>query len=233
MRLDRRGIAFGALLLGMVLLAPSGWAHDDDRKRSGRHDAGRDRDVSVYGQEYGYEDGMRHGAQDRARRVGYDYKSDHWRHADRGYQRHFGSRGQYRKAYRAGYERGYADAYNGHQSGGWGWGRRDRDRDGDWRRRDGDWGRDRDDDWNRRGGNDSRYLIQVAQQNGYQDGVHYGEMDRRNGHSNRPTEVKGYRDADHGYDRSLGSRDDFKRIYRDAFIRGYQQGYGTYYGRRR
>jgi hypothetical protein len=213
---------FGVMLLGLVMLAPAGVAQsagrDDDR-----YDAGRGRDLGDYGNDFGYQDGTRHGQADRSRYARYDYRSDLWRRGDRGYQRHMGARGQYIQAYRAGYIRGYEAAYYGRNGNHGRWGR---GRDDDWRRRDDDWGRGRN------GGYDSRYLAQIAQRNGFEDGVWYGQMDRRNGHSNRPTQVKGYKDADKGYSSSLGNRDDFKRIYRDAFIRGYQQGYGSYGYRR-
>jgi len=219
MRFDRRLTYMGAMLLGLVLLAPAGFAQNNGqmaRDDDFRRDAGRDRDD--YGTQYGYEDGQRHGEADRSRNARYDYKSDLWRRGDRGYQRYMGPRGQFIQAYRNGYIRGYEQAFYRNNNGrGWGWGRDDR----------------RDDRYGRGGYGNSNYLYQLAQRNGYEDGVYYGQMDRRNGHSNRPTQVNGYRDADRGYSSSLGSKDEFKRIYRDAFIRGYQQGYGAYNGRRR
>lgn len=218
MDLHRRTKIAGALLLGLALAVPAAFADDKDR-RDDRRDAARGRDASEYGVDFGYQDGLHHGERDRDRRAGYDYRSNDWRQADRGYQKYMGARGRYIQGYRDGYVRGYEAAYYGRN------GRRNDRRDD---RRDDDWGR------NGRyprtgypnGGYDSRYLAQLAQRNGYEDGVYYGQMDRRNGHSNRPTQVNGYRDADRGYSSSLGSKDLFKRYYRDAFIRGYQQGYG-------
>lgn len=34
-----------------------------------------------------------------------------------------------------------------------------------------------------------------------------------------------YRNAEHGYDRRYGSRNEWRQVYRDGFTRGYDQGY--------
>ena len=69
---------------------------------------------------------------------------------------------------------------------------------------------------------------QRARSYGYHDGLADGERDRVTGHSFRPTHSDRYEDAtDHG-DHFGMSRDEFKRIYREAYFRGYQRGYGTY-----
>jgi hypothetical protein len=63
---------------------------------------------------------------------------------------------------------------------------------------------------------------------GYHDGLAEGERDRVTGHSFRPTHSDRYEDAsDHGQRYGL-SRDEFKSIYREAYLRGYQRGYGSY-----
>jgi hypothetical protein len=63
---------------------------------------------------------------------------------------------------------------------------------------------------------------------GYHDGLAAGERDRVTGHSFRPTHSDRYEDApDHGNRYGL-SRDEFKSIYREAYLRGYQRGYGSY-----
>jgi hypothetical protein len=63
---------------------------------------------------------------------------------------------------------------------------------------------------------------------GYNDGMAAGERDRRTGHSFRPTHSDRYEDAsDHGNHDGM-SRDQFKGIYREAYFRGYQRGYGSY-----
>lgn len=69
---------------------------------------------------------------------------------------------------------------------------------------------------------------QRARSYGYHDGFAEGERDRRTGHSFRPTHSDRYEDAsDHGNHDGM-SRDQFKGIYRDAYFRGYQRGYGSY-----
>jgi hypothetical protein len=67
-----------------------------------------------------------------------------------------------------------------------------------------------------------------ARSYGYNDGLAEGERDRRTGHSFRPTHSDRYEDAsDHGNHDGM-SRDEFKRIYREAYFHGYQRGYGSY-----
>jgi hypothetical protein len=66
---------------------------------------------------------------------------------------------------------------------------------------------------------------QVAQQNGYNDGLREGSDDRANGHSYRATNDPGYRMATNGYQAQFGSRDQYKQWYRQAYEQGYQQGY--------
>jgi hypothetical protein len=65
----------------------------------------------------------------------------------------------------------------------------------------------------------------TASQFGYQDGFNDGVRDRQTGHSFRPTNGKAYRDADHGYSSTLGSKDYYKQAFRQAYISGYQRGY--------
>ncbi len=59
---------------------------------------------------------------------------------------------------------------------------------------------------------------------GYGIGFDMGVSDRRTGHSFRPTHLDEYK---HVPDPPPGiSRDEFKHVYREAFVRGYQRGYG-------
>lgn len=67
--------------------------------------------------------------------------------------------------------------------------------------------------------------LDIASQNGYSDGYLAGQKDRSTGHSFRPQENKGYKDADRGQSSSGISSRQFKQAYRDAFINGYQRGY--------
>jgi hypothetical protein len=90
---------------------------------------------------------------------------------------------------------------------------RDRDRDGY---------RDRD-----RYRNNYNYLRRLAADNGYQSGLEHGLKDRRRSHRYDYTDSDSFRHADHGYRREYGDKEEYRRIFRDAFIRGYNQGYGT------
>lgn len=63
----------------------------------------------------------------------------------------------------------------------------------------------------------------VARQ-GYAAGFSQGESDYREHHSFRPTKVDTYKHVPESPKEF--NRDDFKRLYREAFERGYAKGYG-------
>ncbi len=90
---------------------------------------------------------------------------------------------------------------------------RDRDRDRDYR--------DRDPYRN------NNYLRRLAADNGFQSGLEHGQKDRRRNHRYDYTDSDSFRHADHGYRREYGDKEEYRRIFRDAFIRGYNQGYGS------
>ena len=74
------------------------------------------------------------------------------------------------------------------------------------------------------------YAVDHARHAGFEDGVADGQRDRATGHSFRPTHSDRYEDApDHG-DRDGLRRDDFKNLYRQAYLRGYERGYQQYGG---
>jgi hypothetical protein len=60
---------------------------------------------------------------------------------------------------------------------------------------------------------------------GYQDGFNDGSHDRATGHSFRPTHDDKYEDAPE-YGHPPIPRHEYKNIYREAYIRGYERGYG-------
>jgi hypothetical protein len=73
-------------------------------------------------QQYGYNDGLREGADDRANGHSYRATSDTgYRLATNGYQAQFGSRDQYKQWYRQAYEQGYQQGYNGGANNGYGY----------------------------------------------------------------------------------------------------------------
>lgn len=141
-------------------------------------------------------------------------------------------------------------------------GRRDRDRNWDRRRNDRNdrnWRRDNDRrrDWDRRrsrnnypyrpgysyprqapyyGGGGYRggfNAFQIADQQGYRDGLDRGRDDARSRRSYDLYRSSRFRDADRGYRSSYGSKDAYRNAYRNGFRRGYDQAYRQYAGYRR
>jgi hypothetical protein len=195
-------------------VAQNGWWQGDRRDRN-------DRNSQVYGNNsQAYQDGYRDAIRDVQRRGAPHPDDRRWRDDS--------DRQSYQAGYQAGYQQAMAAAqqdgrYGGYGNGGYGNGPYDRDRD-------------HDHDWNRnRGyGQAGQYgypgyggsqLAEVAQQSGYTDGAFYAQRDRQSGKRPNPTDAKGYKDADHNYSSSLGSKDEFKQIYRQAFIQGYRNAY--------
>ena len=218
-------------LAALLLITTVAYAHepkdrDDDRRNGANAVYDRARD-------FGYRDGYRHGLEDRRDREGYNYKSNEWKRAENGYDRSFGSKGQYKQLYRDAYAQGYEDGFYNRNT--WGnngtWGRSDRgNRDGD---------HDRDDRWRDRRdnggygnggygnggyGNNGSISQRAGYDNGYQSGVYYGQLDRSAGRRPNPQNCQGCKDADRGY-HSGYSREEFKVAFRDAFLRAYNQGY--------
>lgn len=65
----------------------------------------------------------------------------------------------------------------------------------------------------------------AASDAGYRDGLEAGERAAQKGDRFDPVREGRYRQGDHDYDRRFGSRDEYKRDYRDAFRQGYDAGY--------
>lgn len=152
-------------------------------------------DASQGQYERGYREGVRAGERDLRSRDRYNYRDE------RGWQR-AGTR-----AFRDGFERGYSEGY---RRGGGGYSGRD-DRYGG-------------DDRYGRPGRDGRYANPAATA-GFDDGYRQGVDDARDGDRRDPVRARNYRSGDRGYDRRYGSRDDWKTVYRRAFIEGYDRGY--------
>ena len=66
---------------------------------------------------------------------------------------------------------------------------------------------------------------QQATQFGYQDGLAAGRADQMKGHSFKPDDHDLYKNGLHGWTTSLGTKDNFKQLYREAFVKGYEAGY--------
>ncbi|MBV9074702.1 MAG: hypothetical protein JOZ10_13810 [Acidobacteria bacterium] len=214
---------FRTLALGAALVSTSVWSFGQDYHRSQYQD--RD-DRAAY--RSGYDEGRR----DAESRRAFHPDDHHFRENDD------------RKAYREGYEAGFNSLRRGDHDGDRD---RDRDRDGDRERdhdRDGDRDHDRDGDRDRdhdrdgdhdrasqwhNGGNNGGFggygnMSQIAQQNGYRDGMNDGQHDRQTGHSFRPTHDDNYKNAP-GYSSSMGDRQQYKNMYRQAYEQAYPQGY--------
>jgi hypothetical protein len=173
-----------------------------------------------HGYEHGYRDGYQHGREDRAHGMRYDYHSEDYRLADRGYEPYMGEHDDFQHGYRDGYKAGYDDAFYG--------------RPGRW---DQVYGIDNSYDPYARTGNDSDDDVYVTRRYGYRDvsydigyhdGVAMGERDRSNGKDFRPQKNERHEDADHGYRKEYGDKKLYKQQYRDGFVRGYEDGYGRW-----
>jgi hypothetical protein len=73
---------------------------------------------------------------------------------------------------------------------------------------------------------DQRGPAEYASRAGFQDGLNDGGRDRMTGHSFRPTHDSNYKHAPE-YGHPGMSRDEYKNIYRDAYVRGYERGYNS------
>jgi hypothetical protein len=88
-------------------------------------------------------------------------------------------------------------------------------------------------DIHERGGRnrDSRhetYSGRIGFDKGYEDGLRRGRDDGEDGDRYDVTRDGRYRDGDHGYRSSYGSRFNYVRSYRSGFELGYQDGYEPY-----
>jgi len=156
-------------------------------------------DAQRHGFEHGYRDGFAYGRDVRARGGALDFRTDAYRDAIRGYDSTFGSRESFSQGYREGYQKGAEDGFNGEISR----------LEQTFGYTDRHWG-----------------YQDVAGDIGYRDGVNAGLHDRREHHSYRPEEHDAWKDADHGYSGSFGSKEIYKQAYRTAYEAGYRDGFG-------
>lgn len=113
------------------------------------------------------------------------------------------------RAYRQGYDAGYQNIMNGGEMT-----RSERDRDHDAADRDQSTPADQ-----------AASGARQAEQFGYQDGLAAGRHDQMKGEKFKPTDHDLYKDGSHGWTASLGTKDQFKQLYREGFMKGYQEGY--------
>jgi len=213
--------SFKALLLtaslmlgtGVLANAQSGnWGHDRDR-REGWQDRDNDRDHDNRdwdrSNQRAFRDGIRDGQQDQRKNNRKHYRNRYRDNDDR-------------RAYEAGYRRGSGGYGNGS------YGNNGRYPDNNQYPNNGQSNHPFGGVLNGQQGNypnGSNRGLNIASQNGNSDGYLAGQKDRSTGHSFRPQENKGYKDADRGQGSSGVSSDQFKQAYRSAFMSGYQRGY--------
>jgi len=162
-------------------------------------------DVRHHGYEHGFRDGFEYGRDLRARGGALDFNTDAYREADHGYQAIFGSREEFQTGYREGYRIGVDDGFKGVTT-----------------RLEQAFSEDRY--ASERPDQRGNYL-DVAADVAYRDGLSAGLKDYRDHRAFRAAEHDAWKDADHGYDRAFGSKDEYRRAYRTAFESGYRDGY--------
>jgi hypothetical protein len=159
--------------------------------------------------DYAYRNGVRegraHGARDATQHRSFDYaRHEDYRRATRG-GRDWDDGASYRRGFVEGYEEGYRQyAPPEVRRGG----------SGDPRDPGDDNGRNR---YPTRGS--------VAGIHGYRDGYDQGRSDAVDGDRRDPIRARRYREGDNGWDRRELSLEEYKRLYRNAFVEGYEEGY--------
>jgi hypothetical protein len=206
------------------------------------------RNSKPYGYDRGYQDGYQSGRNARDQGYTYDYHTENYRYADRGYDRSMGEHDDFQNGYRNGFKAGYDAGFNGRSGR-----RNDSQGNNGYNPRYDPYGRnnaynpgygpflrnngydpyarndnDADDVYqNRDYGSYSRNGYgNDASDMGYRDGVAIGQKDRWKGKDFRPQKNDNYEDANHGYRKEYGDKNFFKQQYRRAFVRGYEDGYG-------
>ena len=202
-----RHLAAGALVLAVLISAPAcatGGYYANQRPPVDY------RDMDRWAYDNGYRDGRQSGERDARARLSYRMERDReYQRADNGFYSRSGyPLYQYREMFRQGFESGYYESYTR------------------WARSAGRGGRVTP------GivqppyaGSSGGYYGSSASNNGFNDGLEAGRDDARSNRSFDPRRPKLYREGDHNYSSGDGSRDDYKRDYRAAFVQGYEQGY--------
>jgi len=75
---------------------------------------------------------------------------------------------------------------------------------------------------------DRDLLYRVARDKGRQDGQFEGENRARSGKSFDPYKTNSYKKANDGYDSRMGSKSEFQRVFRENYLRAYEDGYRRY-----
>ena len=175
-------------------------------------------DIYRVAQDQGYRDGLEQGTKDGRDRERYRPEDNgRYKDATRGYRSEYGNKEAYRQAYREGFRRGYDQGFRQYTYGGG---------NNDPYYRNDPYGRGND-PYGRTGDYGSgRYdIYQVAQDQGYRDGIQRGAEDARDGDRYNPEGTSQYKDGDRGYRSEYGNREEYRRVYRDSFRRGYDEAY--------
>lgn len=156
-----------------------------------------------YAYRAGVRDGREHGARDAVERRTFDYA----RHEDYRRASRTGRDWDDGTAYRRGFVEGYEEGYRQNTPP-------DVRRNGP---------RDPANDTDGRRGPPARGS--VAGVHGYRDGYDQGRGDAAGGQRYDPIRARSYRDGTNGWDRRDVSLAEYKRLYRTAFMEGYEEGY--------
>lgn len=201
-----------ALSAALVAYAPTASAADDHD-----HVHGKSLDARQHGYEHGYREGYHQGQEAKSSNAGPDYRSKDYKRGDVGYEAYMGSHDNYKKGFREGYESGYKDGYSGNTT-------RLSQVFGEY---------DQTADVNGSGmealpqsDSGAGYARDRAYDVGYNDGLREGAKQRDAGSSYNPESASAFKSGDHGYRDAYGSKDDYKRTYREGFARGYRDGFG-------
>lgn len=73
-------------------------------------------------------------------------------------------------------------------------------------------------------------VAEVARLNGYWDGLREGAKDAADGDRYDPFGEHAYKDGATGYISKYGYKDDYRRLYRQSFVRGYKESFDRYLG---
>jgi hypothetical protein len=171
----------------------------------------------------GHRDGLEKGANDARQAKSFNLdRHDYYKDADHGYRDSFRNKAAYKQTYRDAFRRGYQEGYNEY-SGRGGRGRDERGQRPGVGPRGGSPGSPGSPGGMRRPS--TPVYAQTASNTGNRDGREKGANDARQGKSYSLDRHDYYKDADHGYRDSFNNKEDYKRLYRDAFRRGYTDGY--------
>lgn len=77
---------------------------------------------------------------------------------------------------------------------------------------------------------ENRNITRIAEAQGYNDGLREGANANRGRKRYNPYSQGKYKKATNGYKSNLGNKETYKRFYRQAFVRGYDE---AYYGSNR